>query len=527
MTTAILTGFSTDSERTAFFRDATVSISYTGNVPSFRFFQVNNFYDLPEVSLRSNGEYSSISEYEYGTGRYYTSWSEISWGFFGSIFWNSNGETVQSDVMVLERYPGAELFFVVGGVDLPDFQSLAELNAFLNSPSTVVGPVDGNHLSRREFSVEDAPSLEITENDRLRGTRGDNLLEGGIGNDELNGDDGADTLSGGTGWDTLLGGDGSDYLEGNSGSDQLFGDADNDTLSGGLGNDALNGGEGTDTYDASGAAGGVDVYLNHGVTRGAEGRDSLLNIENVTGSAYADRLIGDSGNNVLLGGDGDDVIKGKDGDDTFAGGDGNDRIIGGSGTDRISGDIGNDTLFGLGGADTLEGGADHDALYGGRESDLLTGGFGEDRLRGNRGDDTLQGGEGRDHLRGGSGNDSLSGGTQVDYLLGEGGRDTLAGGAGNDVLFGGFGGGVGDGHSDVFVFDSTANGSGGYDRIRDFEDGLDLIDLSAYGFVDFATDVLSLASERFNGVRIDLGGTDYVFIETFTLASFDASDVLL
>jgi VCBS repeat-containing protein len=62
----------------------------------------------------------------------------------------------------------------------------------------------------------------------------------------------------------------------------------------------------------------------------------------------------------------------------------------------------------------------------------------------------------------------LEGGSGKDFILGTTGGDTLVGGAGDDTLFGG------DGH-DVFVFQS----GDGDDRIADFVQGEDQIDLSA------------------------------------------------
>ena len=63
--------------------------------------------------------------------------------------------------------------------------------------------------------------------------------------------------------------------------------------------------------------------------------DSILNIENLTGSRFDDTLSGDAGANIL---------DGKAGADTIDGGAGDDRIIGGAGADRIDGGAGSDTL---------------------------------------------------------------------------------------------------------------------------------------------------------------------------------------
>ena len=329
---------------------------------------------------------------------------------------------------------------------------------------------------------------------------------------ELRGNGGDDVLTGGAGNDTLLGGSGDDLLEGGAGNDNFDGGS----------NDA-----GGDTVSYAEATGGVEVYLLYPErdVGGGQGFDELVNIENLIGSAFDDRLVGDGGNNVLTGGSGDDIIKGKGGNDTYYGGFGADNIRGGDGVDVIFGDNDDDVLFGLRGDDTLEGGIGRDFLYGGRDQDILRGGTGDDELRGNIGNDTLFGDAGVDDLRGGGNDDMLDGGSQDDFLSGENGSDVLDGGVGDDSLTGGFGAGVLDGLTDVFVY-SVGSAGGGFDRIKDFEDGIDVIDLTAFGFAGFAN-VAALASTAGTGVRIDFGSGNVLFVENFALSSLDASDVFI
>ena len=175
----------------------------------------------------------------------------------------------------------------------------------------------------------------------------------------------------------------------------------------------------------------------------------------------------------------------------------------------------------------LDGGVGIDYLYGGLASDNLSGGDGGDFLRGNRGGDTISGGDGGDDIRGGGNGDVLNGDAGDDFMLGEGGADRIAGGAGDDILFGGFGGGVLDNQRDTFVFASSADGAGGFDRIRDWENGRDVLDLRAFGFSDFTNDVLALATDTGSAMRINFGGGDVVYIDGFSTSLFDASDVIL
>ena len=107
---------------------------------------------------------------------------------------------------------------------------------------------------------------------------------GGSGADELYGGAGADTLNGGAGADTLTGGSGAEALTGGSAAE------------------ALDGGTGTDTADYSASALAVIVSLDSGTgSAGDANGDTLVNIEDLVGSAVADPLAGAAAFNVLTG----------------------------------------------------------------------------------------------------------------------------------------------------------------------------------------------------------------------------------
>jgi Ca2+-binding RTX toxin-like protein len=82
---------------------------------------------------------------------------------------------------------------------------------------------------------------------------------------------------------------------------------------GAAGGDDLDGGAGADTADYSGFFSanllvGVVVDLHRGETTG-DGADSLAEVENVKGSEFDDRIVGNLGPNVLLGSGGKDLIE--------------------------------------------------------------------------------------------------------------------------------------------------------------------------------------------------------------------------
>lgn len=146
------------------------------------------------------------------------------------------------------------------------------------------------------------------------------------GNDTVNGTSGRDVLFGGSGGDTLLGA---------GGSDDLFGEAGNDTLRGGLGNDWLDGGTGIDVATYANATTGIRADLTSGMARGGAGTDSLIAIEGLAGSSYADIFTGSGSANTLSGSLGNDRLDGRAGDDVLSGGAGHDTLTGGTGRDRF------------------------------------------------------------------------------------------------------------------------------------------------------------------------------------------------
>lgn len=90
----------------------------------------------------------------------------------------------------------------------------------------------------------------------------------------------------------------------------------------------ISGDAGTDSVSYSSSTSAVTVNLQDITASGgyAEG-DVLVSIENLTGSAYNDTLIGGSGANTLTGGAGNDTLQGNLGADTYTGGDGADTFV--------------------------------------------------------------------------------------------------------------------------------------------------------------------------------------------------------
>lgn len=170
------------------------------------------------------------------------------------------------------------------------------------------------------------------------------------------------TFNGGSGHlpDTLV-------LRGSSGADALhvgaglaainalnlgFSNIEQLVLEGGGGNDTyrisalpvnttISDSKGNDWLDFSDAASAVRIDLSKGSSQRVLTAGGALTIkgtiENVIGTAFFDRIKGNSANNVLVGGEGNDRLDGGAGRDLLIGGDGLDTLFGGSGDDIVIG----------------------------------------------------------------------------------------------------------------------------------------------------------------------------------------------
>lgn len=199
---------------------------------------------------------------------------------------------------------------------------------------------------------------------------------------------------------------------GNSQVNALYGNAGDNILDGRGGGDLMAGGKGNDTYY-------VDNVGDKVVELAGEGNDTVYasvdydlagtNVENLIltgkanlnayGSAGADTITGNDGNNILDGRGGADVMAGGKGDDVYYVDNVNDRVI------ELQGSwAGNDTVYAsvsynLGGTFVetmwLTGSADISAT-GNSQANTLHGNSGDNVINGMGGDDVLSGGGGKD-----------------------------------------------------------------------------------------------------------------------------------
>ena len=414
----------------------------------------------------------------------------------------------QSDVTIVE--------YANGGYDtieanFSSFNFFANIEAYVALYSKDV-TVHGND-SANDASLSGGNDYAKMNggNDKVHASGGNDIAYGDAGNDTLDGGDGSDYLYGGTGNDLLVGGssipgtpDGDDFIYGEDGDDKLYGGFGTDYLSGGAGNDYLSGGWaaygpdqlvggiGNDTYHTDGtgtitelANQGIDTIEFYGyVMTMAANVENLVHVHNpdgslydadattVTGNLLANSIAGNDRSNTFYGEAGADTLSGQGGNDVMHGGNDNDRIFGDNGSDLMYGESGNDIVYGGTGNDFAYGGVGDDVLFGEADNDSLIGETGNDTLYGGSGNDYVNGGAGYDKLCGEDGDDNIHAGTLNDYVYGNDGNDRLYGDAGSDFMWGGTG-------SDAFAYTYLADSriGDGIDRIQDFEQGVDKIDL--------------------------------------------------
>ncbi|WP_346352891.1 calcium-binding protein [Azotosporobacter soli] len=330
------------------------------------------------------------------------------------------------------------------------------------------------------------------------------------------------TILGTNGAETLNGDSEDNRLDGRGGRDIVLGGAGDDTLIYDAADILLDGGSGIDTLDASGSKSGVKLDMNKTIS-------NFKNIENLTGSDYNDILNGDGAANLLSGGLGDDSLTGGAGNDTLSGGAGKDQYIlnSGDGQDVISASVSNQedtlvlngvadmtafkklnkvadgqdlviylnesasdsvriqgwykegavgyiqlgngqtfgyrqgrddiagTLIGTSGSDLIQAGSQGDTIDGGAGRDAIYGGSGDDLIAYDANDSIVDGGAGSDTVSAEASSrgvkidlskslqlkniENLTGSNYGDTLTGDANNNRLNGGAGDDVLTGGKG----------------------------------------------------------------------------------------
>jgi Ca2+-binding RTX toxin-like protein len=229
-------------------------------------------------------------------------------------------------------------------------------------------------------------------------------------------------------------------------------------------------------------------------------RDTLTSIENVTGSVYYDRLVGNDQDNVLTGLAGNDELIGGGGNDTLDGGSGVDRMAGGAGDDLYIVDSSSDVVTENAGEgiDTIRTTKTTYSLVNLPNVENLTY-TGTSRA-------TLTGNDADNHIIAGPGGDTIDG---------KGGADTMEGGAGSDTYY--------VDHAGDHVVEASGAGT---DMVMSsvsymLEANVEKVTLTGSAHIDATGNELSntLNGNSGNNVLTALAGTD-------TLRGYDGDDFL-
>ncbi|MGB5791917.1 beta strand repeat-containing protein, partial [Poseidonibacter sp.] len=443
----------------------------------------------------------------------------------------------------LDGNEGSDRFYGSNGTDI--------INGGVDSDGTADTDIaDYSNMTQKVVVTANGSSYTVLKPDGKSDTLTNiEEIQGSDYKDEMTGDNvvSAD--------DIFKGGDNSDTLIGNLGNDKLYGEEGDDTLRGGAGDDYLHGGaDGSDTADFSDATGsGIDVDLSQTGSQtvgGNLGSDTLVDIENVLGSDFADTIAGNDKANTLKGGSGNDTFSfsntaGETTGDYIDGGDDVDTVDYSQLNSKIEIDL-NEENNGATNVTVGTNSSDHqienvENIKGTAQNDTISGNSSQNTIDGGAGDDTLDGEGGvdathLDTLIGGLGNDTFvvndKGFTHYDGTTDQGtgfvdtadfstiandsadkvnvnlqdGTFTLNGATINGTTFSGIEGAIGGAGDDSIVGTTTANtliGGAGDDTLlgNGATSGIDYIDGGAN---TTNGDFVSFNYTGANGVTVDL-----------------------
>ena len=382
-------------------------------------------------------------------------------------------------------------------------------------------PATGSgYISLEDTADSGTGNDTLTNIENVKGTHGDDTIDGDDNANLLKGLDGDDRINGNGGDDTIIPNRPAN-ANGTANVSDL--DAEGAVVNAVDGNDTVNGGDGNDTISYEGESAGVTVSLVPreddvgGATEGVDESettlatiqggavDSIATVEvpaeeedgEATIVSTIENIVGGHGNDILTGDDRVNELHGGAGTDTLNGGGGDDVLMGGAGTDTLNGGAGNDTLNG--GNDNVE-----DDLDGGEGSDMIyagvaeTDGMSNDMIDGSTGpmsepdldadppvqamdlgvdtvsfahidEDTTDATDGDQGVTASmvswTSVEQLVGSPLADVLTGSTGRDMIVGGDGDDMLDGN-GGGALDGTDFSKATADILVGAGGDDTLE-------------------------------------------------------------
>lgn len=411
-------------------------------------------------------------------------------------------------VNVLDGGAGSDL--MIGGlgndiysIDRSTDQMVEDASGGIDTVRSTIGHVLGANF--------ESLTLLGTANINATGNASNNVLTGNSGSNRIDGAAGVDTVSYAAARNgVVVGLDRGGPQSTGAGIDTLVaienltGSNFNDTLHGSVGTNVLNGGNGTDTlsYARAGTAVTVSLALGTAQATGGGGTDTVAAFENLVGSNFNDRLTGSTTNNLIDGGLGND---------TMAGGLGNDTYLVNAATDVV-------VEAASGGTDTVRATASY--TLAAQVENLTLDGTANINATGNTLNNTITGNAGNNILNGGTGVDFLSyatAGAAVTVNLATG---VATGGGGSDSLAG-FEYLIGSAFADTLVGNTAANrfyGGAGADTLTGGAGGDNFIFNSA-GSADRVTDFVSGTDKIYlSQTAFRIGDGDTVIDSSSTIA---------
>jgi Ca2+-binding RTX toxin-like protein len=292
---------------------------------------------------------------------------------------------------------------------------------FLNNSGTINGDIDLGPGYPVEFQPNGGEGSQITNTGTINGDihfdNGNILYEGAQGH--LTG-----AIYLGSGTDRVVLGDDGETVYGGSGYDDIVGGAGNDVINGGTG-------QTTFSYESATSAVTVSLAISGPQDTGGAGTDTLVDVNDLVGSAYNDTLTASGSHQTLEGGAGNDTLIAGVGDEVLDGGAGTDTVVlPGSASGYTVTQTG-DYYEAVGPNGTYE--LYNDEILQFADEQMVLGSSGQ-TLIARAGGDSLIGGTGADTFIIGTGNDTVTGGGGTNTVVFSGDYSAYQIGMDNGVL---------------------------------------------------------------------------------------------
>jgi Ca2+-binding RTX toxin-like protein len=208
-----------------------------------------------------------------------------------------------------------------------DFIAFDDNSLVINSPSRIksieaIFAGDGDDIVNFTSPNYQAENLIVhggQGSDKLWLGGGDDQIFGNEGDDEIFGGKGSDNINGGIGKNIIYAQEGNDTINSWAGEDKVFAGAGDDKIYLGEKNLEIYGGTEIDEINLSGFSNDLIIDLSSNLITDlvSNSQIKIYEIENIKGSNYNDKIIGDNNGNIIEPLIGNDYLYGLSGDDIY------------------------------------------------------------------------------------------------------------------------------------------------------------------------------------------------------------------